>query len=94
MGHYDFLDEEVLRNEIAERIKGFNSAINQYKEKERLLEEDLLYVQHEVSRELLREESDKMVRWTQSYQNEINRMNKLLARHDEGFKISRYEIGL
>lgn len=94
MGHYDFLDEEVLRSEIAERIKGLNRGIDLYKEKERLLEEDLLYVIHEASRELLREESDKMVRWIQSYQNEITRLNKLLARHDEGFKISRYEIGI
>lgn len=94
MGHYDFLDEEVLKTEIAERIEGLKSAIDKYKEKERLLEEDLLYVNHEISRELLRDESDKMVRWIQAYQREITRLNKLLSRHDEGFKISRYEVGI
>jgi len=94
MGFYDFLDEDVLKSEIAERIEGLKSAIDKYKEKERLLEEDLKHVIHEISRELLREESDKMVRWIQSYQNEVSRLNKLLARHNEGFKIERYELGI
>ncbi|MFS1518580.1 hypothetical protein V1503_19265 [Bacillus sp. SCS-151] len=94
MKHYDYLDEDVLRDDITERIKGLNNAIEQYKEKERLLEEDLLSVTHEISRELLRSESDKMVRWTQSYQQEVFRLKKLLSRHDEGLKIPRYEFGL
>lgn len=92
MAHYDSLYEDASRSDIIERIEAYKTVIDKYKEKERLLEEDLESVNHEISRELLRNESDKMVRSIQSYQKEIARLNKLLTSQDEGFKISKYEL--
>lgn len=94
MGVYEDWDAEVSRDEILERIEGLKITIGRYKDKEQLLEADLSSVLHEVSRDLLRDESDKMVRWIQSYQNEVARLNKLLSRQNEGFRISKYEVGI
>jgi hypothetical protein len=58
------------------------------------LEADLESVKNEISIELIRNESDKMVRWQLAYQRELTRLNKLLKRHDEGFEISKYEVGI
>jgi predicted DNA-binding protein YlxM (UPF0122 family) len=90
--YYDDWNRKVSRKDIADKIEAVNNSIKTYENKEKLLEEDLENVNHEISRELLKNESDKMVRWRQAYQNELIRLNKLLSRFDEGVKITNYEL--
>lgn len=92
MAHYDSLWEDASRDDIVKEIESAKLAIEMYKDKEMLLESDLTSVKHEISIELLRNESDKMVRWQQSYQKELIRLNKLLDNYDKGVKIEKYEL--
>jgi len=92
MEYYDYLWEKANRDDIVSKINSVKSAIEIYKGNEKLLEADLTNVNHLISIELLRNESDKMVKCRQSYQRQLVRLNRLLARYDEGLRVEKNEL--
>ena len=92
MAHYDYLYETVSREDITERINNAEKRIKSDQDNKDNLMKDIKIVTTEIGKKAIEKEMSELERWIRQWERSLNKLNEALKRHDEGFKVSNYEL--
>lgn len=84
MGHYDFRDELFTKKETEEKIAHIKSLYERTNQKITVLQQDLLVVAHDCTKEVLTDKIDDLERKAENLKRELHNWSVIKERIEKG----------